>query len=68
MGSGVVFYEYEALKEYDDIDVEPTAELRTIKIQKKELTMLSHLPLTTTILSSTDGISMRSVPTARPSI
>ncbi|MED6126146.1 hypothetical protein PIB30_075547 [Stylosanthes scabra] len=24
--------EYEALKEYDDIDVQPTAELRTIKI------------------------------------
>ncbi|MED6140719.1 hypothetical protein PIB30_096174 [Stylosanthes scabra] len=32
MGSGVVFYEYEALKEYDDIDVEPTAELGKIKI------------------------------------
>ncbi|MED6149356.1 hypothetical protein PIB30_061552 [Stylosanthes scabra] len=25
MGSGVILYEYEALKEYDDIDVEPTA-------------------------------------------
>ncbi|MED6197720.1 hypothetical protein PIB30_059311 [Stylosanthes scabra] len=31
MGSRVVFYMYKALKEYDDIDVEPTAELGTIK-------------------------------------
>ncbi|MED6224659.1 hypothetical protein PIB30_086236 [Stylosanthes scabra] len=34
MGSGVVFYEYEALKEYNDIDVEPTVELGTIKIRR----------------------------------
>ncbi|MED6199445.1 hypothetical protein PIB30_076047 [Stylosanthes scabra] len=32
MGSGVVYYKYEAHKEYDDVDVEPTTELRTIKI------------------------------------
>ncbi|MED6172932.1 hypothetical protein PIB30_054519 [Stylosanthes scabra] len=34
MGSGVIFYEYESLKEYDDIDVEPTSELGTIKIRR----------------------------------
>ncbi|MED6213862.1 hypothetical protein PIB30_097468 [Stylosanthes scabra] len=34
MGSGVVFYEYEALKEYDDMDVEPTAKLVKIKIRR----------------------------------
>ncbi|MED6200935.1 hypothetical protein PIB30_090118 [Stylosanthes scabra] len=34
MGSGVVFYENEALKEYDDIDVEPATELGTIKIRR----------------------------------
>ncbi|MED6138251.1 hypothetical protein PIB30_072513, partial [Stylosanthes scabra] len=32
--SGVVFYEYKALKEYDDIDVEPIAELGMIKIRR----------------------------------
>ncbi|MED6133689.1 hypothetical protein PIB30_030450 [Stylosanthes scabra] len=37
MRSRVVFYEYEALKEYDDIDVEPTTELGTIKIWKYHL-------------------------------
>ncbi|MED6225748.1 hypothetical protein PIB30_096692 [Stylosanthes scabra] len=34
MGSGVVYYEYEALKEYDDINVESTTELGTIKIRR----------------------------------
>ncbi|MED6149185.1 hypothetical protein PIB30_060068 [Stylosanthes scabra] len=34
MGSVVVYYECEALKEYDDIDVKPTEELGTIKIQR----------------------------------
>ncbi|MED6187665.1 hypothetical protein PIB30_078557 [Stylosanthes scabra] len=32
MRSGVVFYKYEAHKEYDDVDVELTAKLGTIKI------------------------------------
>ncbi|MED6210611.1 hypothetical protein PIB30_065762 [Stylosanthes scabra] len=36
MGSGFVFYEYEykSHKEYDDVDVEATLELRTIKIRR----------------------------------
>ncbi|MED6109579.1 hypothetical protein PIB30_034986 [Stylosanthes scabra] len=33
MGSGVVYYEYEAHEEYNDIDVKATAELGTIKIR-----------------------------------
>ncbi|MED6184173.1 hypothetical protein PIB30_044914 [Stylosanthes scabra] len=32
MGSGVIYYEYEAHKEYDDVDVEATTKLGTIKI------------------------------------
>ncbi|MED6134328.1 hypothetical protein PIB30_036082 [Stylosanthes scabra] len=34
IGSEVVFYNYEAYKEYDDIDIEPTIELGTIKIRR----------------------------------
>ncbi|MED6113283.1 hypothetical protein PIB30_069359 [Stylosanthes scabra] len=34
MGSGDDFYEYEILKDYDDIDVEPTVELGMTKIRR----------------------------------
>ncbi|MED6150844.1 hypothetical protein PIB30_076515 [Stylosanthes scabra] len=34
MGSKVIYYEYEAHKEYDDGDVEATTELGTIKIRR----------------------------------
>ncbi|MED6139965.1 hypothetical protein PIB30_088713 [Stylosanthes scabra] len=48
MGSRVVFYKYKALKEYDEIDVEPTAKLETIKIRRyhfkdEKFTHLAHI-------------------------
>ncbi|MED6147458.1 hypothetical protein PIB30_044214 [Stylosanthes scabra] len=43
MGSGVVYYEYESDKEYDDIDIEATAELGTIKIRRYHPTTRSSL-------------------------
>ncbi|MED6222697.1 hypothetical protein PIB30_066869 [Stylosanthes scabra] len=63
MGRGVVFYEYEALKEYDDVDVESAVELGTIKIQryyfKDEKFTGSPLP---TKDSASSGLSLRTYP------
>ncbi|MED6212952.1 hypothetical protein PIB30_088473, partial [Stylosanthes scabra] len=47
IGSGVLYYEYEAHKEYDDVDVEATAELGTINIRRyysndEKITHLVH--------------------------